>query len=164
MDINQALNDQFDVDPYVDWVLLFLCLIGVCFALVWFVLAWHVIKYLREGPTGRPSDRGPCCTSCLGMEGRVAVAWWVLLSLAAIAFIIGSMAFGLIYPQLYGLFGRFVSVSMPIAQPLLIVCLAALFPLLWIACAYFWHCAREAQVKVRAALLAAFFFLPFTLL
>lgn len=136
-DINNALNDQFDIFPWINWMVLFPCLIGVVAGLSVFITVWNLVKYTRlngelhdNGVSGEPSRfRRVCC----GKGGRygcvVALAFWILAALVPAVCVFGFVAFYSIYGVLEGEFNMFVYWSMPIAQPLLLVLMLLLLPL-----------------------------------
>ncbi len=101
-DINQALNDQYDIDPWIDFVVLILCLICVSFATLWFVFAWHLVKYVRlhRRDAIEDDDISACRRCCLGKAGSVALAFWVLMSLVLLILIIGTVGASIV-PALF---------------------------------------------------------------
>lgn len=75
----------------------------------------------------------------------VAFVLWMVLGLVLLLLIIIAGVFHSIDPSLFGLLSRFLSVTMPLVQPFLLVCVTLLFPLLWFGVATARAHARDAN-------------------
>jgi glycerophosphoryl diester phosphodiesterase len=129
MDIDQAINDRYDIVPPVPFVGLFVSMVVGALTLSVIALTWNVIKLVRFSLRRHsgPSDDDTRCWErwCLG-RGRVfvaVVAFWVVLLLVLVACVFGLSAFYGMYPILRDSFAMFVAYTLPLAQPALVLCL-----------------------------------------
>ena len=138
-DLNQALNDQFNIDPWIDFVILFGALIILLCVASIINLLWNVVKFFIHTPVQANTS---CCQKCCCGKGGslgmlIAAFFWILCIVTIILCFFGIYAFYDIYQSFQGDFHMFVLMSLPVAQPILIILLAALFPVVGLVFASF---------------------------
>lgn len=144
--LTEGINDRYDLDT--DWAMLLLAVLLVALLVALAALVWNAAAWWRRP---RASTGRACMDVCCGADGLVALAWWLLVAACvcvATGFVIG---FQLVYPAIYGFFARFAVLSLPVAQPVLLVILTALFPLALLAGLRLVRWGRSASSQWSAA-------------